>query len=731
MKFPHYHQLEARDCGPTCLKIIARYYGKSYSLAELKEFCEITRQGVSLQDIINGASMIGFETMSLKLSIDKIMDIPLPAILYWRQDHYVVLYDIKKNKKGLTYYLSDPSFGKVALKDDLFTSQWLHNDNNGIALLLEPNELFIKKLPLPQNKWTHIKKAGNYFINILKLNKYRSSIALILILIGLVGTWLFPSIFKKMIDEGVLAGNADIVLTLLITQFVIFISQIISDSVSAILLMQINFKVSVQFLVSYLYKLIKLPLKIFDNRLNSDLMMRMDDSDRIQNFLTFHSLELLLSTISLTVFSVMLFFYNQYALYIFLVMSILSAGWTVLFLNKRKLLDYSRFTVASETKNSIYELINEMPEIKINNAHKTKISQWEILQIKLNKINLKALFLNYYQIIGSNFFNKIKDIFITALCAYWVIDHKMTIGTMMTIGFILGQLNGPIVSLINIMRGLQDAKLSFNRLDEIQQMDEEDSDKTVQLHTSPSKTIILNHVTFKYEGNFSPCVLNDVSAQIPIGKITAIVGSSGSGKTTLLKLLLAIYSPNKGEILLDGQDMKKIVPDSWRRKCGVVLQDGYIYSGTYAENIAIAEEVPDLSRVKYASDLACISDFIESLPMGYNSKIGKVGAGLSGGQKQRILIARAIYRNPDFIFLDEATSSLDANNEKKILANLTEFFKGKTVVIIAHRLSTVKNADQIIVLEKGVIVEQDNHEGLIKTRGRYFELIKNQLELGA
>jgi ATP-binding cassette subfamily B protein len=372
-----------------------------------------------------------------------------------------------------------------------------------------------------------------------------------------------------------------------------------------------------------------------------------------------------------------------------------------------------------------------MPEIKINNAHGNKIDQWQRLQMKLNGIKIKALFLNYYQLIGSNFFSRVKDIVITGICAYAVIKGNLSLGVMMTIGFILGQLNGPIDNIIAIIRGLQDAKLSYNRLEDIQRLKDEAEGKTISLEKNPASCIDLMNVSFKYEGSHSPMVLKNVDVSIPVGKITAIVGSSGSGKTTLLKLLLAIYEPVDGHILLDNTNLSHINPDTWRNRCGVVLQDGFIYSNTYAENIALADKTPNMEKVKYAAELACISEFIESLPLGYHTRIGKAGVNLSGGQKQRILIARAIYRNPDFIFFDEATSNLDANNEMRILRNLQQFFEGKTVVIIAHRLSTVKNADQIIVLEKGQIVERNNHDGLIKARGRYFDLVKNQLELGS
>jgi len=730
MGFPHFHQLEAKDCGPTCLRIIAKAYGKKYSLAELKDACMVTKQGVSLQDLINGAEKLGMDSLSVKVPLQNVAELPLPAILYWRQEHYVVLYKVADSSKGRQYYISDPAFGKIKLNEPTFTSAWVGNDGMGIALLAEPNDAFHEKQPRPVSYKRDIANAKEYISNIVKKNLGKTVLATVLVLIAMAATWMFPSIFRRMIDEGVLTKNLNVVYALLLMQVVVFLSQVIADSLSSILLMQINFKISVQFLIGYLYKLIRLPLRMFDNKVNSDLLMRMDDSDRIQSFLTHHVLEFLLAFINLTIFSIMLLSYSAVSFGIFAIFSLTSIVWTVLFLNRRKRLDYARFAVSSETRNNIYELITEMPEIKINNAHGNKIGQWQKLQMKLNSIKIKALFLNYYQLIGSNFFNRMKVIVITGICAYTVINGNMTLGVMMTVGFILGQLNGPIDNIIAIIRGLQDAKLSYNRLEDIQRLKDEVEGKSITLKEAPSSSIDLENVSFKYDGSHCPMVLKGVDVSIPVGKITAIVGSSGSGKTTLLKLLLGIYEPVDGRIMLDDTDLSNVVPDTWRNRCGVVLQDGFIYSNTYAENIALADEKPDMERVKYAAELACISEFIESLPLGYHTRIGKAGINLSGGQKQRILIARAIYRDPEFIFFDEATSSLDANNEMKILRNLQQFFVGRTVVIIAHRLSTVRNADQIIVLEKGQIVERNNHEGLIKARGRYFDLVRNQLELG-
>lgn len=730
MIFPHFYQLESKDCGPTCLKIIARFYGKDFHINELKEYCSITRAGVSLQDLINGAEALGFGSLPAKLSIENIGRVPLPAILLWRQEHFVVLYKITQKKNRRQYHISDPAYGRIVLKEEDFVTQWINNEGMGVALMLEPTEKFYAIRAGKYNKYDSLAKLGKVLLSIVRSNKARSLLSLFLVAAATVFTWVFPFIFRRMIDEGVMGKNLHLVVMLLAAQFAIFSGQILADSISAILLMKINFEGAMKYLNSYLFKLIRLPLKIFDTKLNFDLILRMEDSDRIQSFLTHYTLEFILSLLNLCVFTIMLYFYSPPSFGIFLFITFFSIGWTLLFLDKRKILDYSRFSVSSRTRNNIYELISEMPEIKINNAHAAKIKKWEGLQNKLNKITLKALYLNYYQLLGANFLNRARDILITGLCSFLVIKGRLTIGSMMTIAFILGQLTRPIDSIIAIIKGLQDAKLSFDRLDEIQCLSEENEGKQISLSTPPQIQISFDNVWFKYEGSFSPFVLRNINLCIPAGKITAIVGASGSGKTTLLKLLLAIYDPSEGNILLDNCPLREVIPDTWRKKCGVVLQNGYIYSGTYAENIALAEENPDLEKVKKAAQIACIHDFIENLPLGYATQIGKTGIDLSGGQRQRILIARAVYRDPEFIFLDEATSSLDSQNEKAIMNNLSEFFEGRTVVVIAHRLSTVKNADQIVVMENGEIVEVGCHRNLSVTKGAYFNLVKNQLELG-
>jgi ATP-binding cassette subfamily B protein len=474
----------------------------------------------------------------------------------------------------------------------------------------------------------------------------------------------------------------------------------------------------------------KLPVSYFDTRLNTDTLQRLSDQSNIQNFITWKGLELLLSVLNILVFSMLLFWSNKIIFLAYIVLSFMSIAWIGFFLKLRKTIEYAMFLRQSENNNSLYEFIMHMPEIKINNAQHTIIKRIISIQHKLNKIELRSLFLNMYQLVGTGFLAKLKEIIAIAICAYLIIKEDMTLGTLLSISYILGQLSGPIQNFINYIHDAQDAGIAMNRLNDIYSEKDEKDKQQIQV-LEKIEYLSIKNVEFKYPGSFNPFVLNDVSFAVPINKITAIVGQSGSGKTTLLKLLLSYYPVSKGEIIINRTSLSAIDAESWRSKCGIVLQDGHIFSGTILENIAFSDLSPDLEKVNYASGIACISTFIDALPMGYNTKVGNIGMQLSGGQKQRLLIARAIYKNPDFIFFDEATSSLDANNEKAIMNNLDEFFQGRTVLVIAHRLSTVKNADQIVVLEKGRVVELGNHEELIRARGFYFSLIKNQLELGS
>jgi ATP-binding cassette subfamily B protein len=720
------------DCGAACLRMVAFHYGKDYCLKDLKQICNITRIGVTLSDLSEGAKKIGFDSSAAKANIQQLLTIPLPAIIVWRQEHYVVLYKISKDNKGnLVFFIADPAYGKIQINKPEFEKCWINNAEKGVIVLFSPSG----KLPVvePDLKFKNGRDERRAILNLARKtvnnNRHQFIQAFFIFFLALVSNWMLPVLFQKMIDQGVLLKDIGAVGILLAVQFMFFSGNVISDYFSSKLLLNISFNVGIKLLSDFLYKLIKLPISFFDARINTDLLQRIEDQDRIQNFITYKLIHFTFSIFNLLAFSVIILFYSPSSFFIFLIASICSVFWTFVFLERRKVLDYSRFAIQTENSNNLYEMVAGMPEIKINNAHYLRVNKWQRTQERLNKVVLKALHLNYLQIFGVNIFNKIKDIAITGLCAYFVISGEMTLGVMMSISYILGQLNGPLDQLVDFVRNAQDASLAFNRIYEINQKPEENL-----TYHNPVPDIIRNGIridklSFKYHGSFNSFILNDINLLIPKNKVTAIVGTSGSGKTTLMKLLLGFYHPQVGAIYIDGAEISSINLDQWRSKCGVVMQDGFIFSGTVAENIALAEEKYDPERLKFAIETACL-DFVYELPMGVHTNIGKIGIELSGGQKQRILIARAVYKNPDFIFFDEATSALDANNESKIMKNLNNFIFGKTVVIIAHRLSTVKNADQIIALEGGKVVEYGTHEKLIENKSYYFKLVKNQLELG-
>lgn len=728
MKFPIYYQLESIDCGPACIQMIAAYYKKKYALNQLKEYCHVTRLGVSLQDIVSGCEKIGLHAVPVQITVDEIQRMPLPSILYWRQEHFVVLYKIKKKKDSLLYFIADPAYGHVVLSESEFLRPWIGENQTGIAIPIEPSpEFYSIDSDKPEGS---ISKISRLIQSIYDENKIKFLFVSILSFIGMATNWAIPVLFQQMIDLGIGGKDLNLLILILVAQLAFFIGNTLSSTFVNVILTNLGFKTSVHLLSSYIVKLIRLPIAFFDTKLNTDLIQRMDDQQRLQDFLINHLFNFFFSILNLLVFSFILLYYNLQVFLIFVFFALASILWTKFFLTKRKILDYSRFSILSESKNNIYELITGMSEVKINSAQNTKVSAWRKIQLKINEIGLKSLYLSYYMSTGSSFLSRLKDVLIIGFCASLVIKNEMTLGVLLGINYVLGQLTTPLNQLIEFIRNAQDAKLSYERLNEIQEKEEEDG-SLIKLSSSRIQDAFrFSDASFKYEASFSPYVLNNVNIEIHRGKVTAIVGASGSGKTTLLKLLLAFYYPQKGKIYLNNIEMSALNADEWRKKCGVVMQDGYIFSGTIAENIAIADEQPNMENLQKAAQIACIDEFINRLPMKYNTKIGKSGIDLSGGQKQRILIARAVYRNPEFIFFDEATSSLDANNEMEIMQNLKDFYKGKTVVIIAHRLSTVKDADNIIVLDKGCVAEQGTHAELAALKGKYYHLVKNQLELG-
>lgn len=715
------------DCGPTCLRMVSKYYGKSITLQQLRSLSKTTREGSSLLGISDAAEKIGFRTLGIKVSYEKLVeDAPLPCIAHWNQNHFVVIYKIKKD----TVYVADPGHGLLKYKKDEFLKSWQSDHHEGILLLLEPTPEFSEEDTFSKDEKS---KRGFSFL-FRYLFKYKKLLTQLIIglIAGSLLQLLFPFLTQSIVDIGVQHSDMHFIYLVLIAQLMLFMGRTTIEIIRSWILMHISSRINISLVSDFFVKLMKLPISFFDVKMTGDIMQRINDHHRIESFLTSATLNVLFSFVNLIVFSIVLAVYSMTIFFVFLAGSLLYFLWITFFLKQRADLDYKRFSQNSQNQSKVMELITGMQEIKLHNAERQKRWQWENIQVRLFKINIKGLSLEQTQNAGSGLINELKNILITFLSAKLVIDNTITLGTMLSISYIIGQLNSPIIQLVSFTQNLQDARLSLERLSEIHnKTDEEPADKQDSVvEIEKEAPIQLNKVSFQYTGVYGDMVLQDLDLLIPANKITAIVGSSGSGKTTLMKLLLKFYEPVSGEIRVARQNLNSISAKAWRSVCGVVMQEGYIFSDTIANNIAIGVEEIDKKRLQQACGIANIKDHIESLPLGYNTKIGMDGIGLSTGQKQRILIARAVYKNPDYLFFDEATSALDATNEKIIMNNLDQFFKGKTVVVIAHRLSTVKNADQIIVLEKGKIVEYGNHTQLIAQKGSYFELVKNQLELG-
>jgi ATP-binding cassette, subfamily B, bacterial len=726
-----YHQLESTDCGAACLAMILSYHGKQAALSQIKKLFEFTRIGVSVQDIVEVSSKVGLQATPLKLTVSQLEEIPLPCILFWKQDHFIVLEKIQQKKQDQLYHILDPSYGRIVLDSDTFLKEWRGNNEKGVAVILETKEAFEAV-----NFTKEVKKSlfsSPFFtiaIAFLIKNKIQYIGAILLLLVSLITNFFIPFTFQKIIDTGITPKVITVVYYFLMAQLLLFVSSFISDFSSNLILTKINFLLSINLKQDLFKKLMKLPIQFFDTRLNTETLQRLQDQSKIQNFITWKGIDFTLNVLNILVFSGILCYFNPLIFGIYIVLSSISIVWVLFFLKKRAMLEYAMFLGQSENNNGLYEFIMNMPEIKINDAQNKIITKILTTQKKLNTLELRSLFLNMYQNVGVDFLSKFKEIIAIAICAFLIIDGQMTLGTLLSITYVIGQLTNPIQSLVSFIRDTQDANIANKRIGEIYNNQDEDNTSKQEIEDLDFKKLQLDGVSFKYPGNFNEFVLHDVSFEIPNNTVTAIVGASGSGKTTLLKLLLSYYPASSGQILLDDFNINDVYSNQWRKKCGIVLQDGNIFSGTIAENIALADETIVEEKLLHATRIACILDFIETLPMGFNTKIGNSGIELSGGQKQRILIARAVYKNPQYIFFDEATSALDSENEKIIHENLQTFFKGKTVLIIAHRLSTVKNADQIIVLKNGKIVEQGNHASLVNSKKEYYNLVKNQLELG-
>ncbi|MDR3218668.1 MAG: peptidase domain-containing ABC transporter [Dysgonamonadaceae bacterium] len=732
--FPHYTQLDAMDCGPTCLRMVAKYYGRSYTLQTLREKSFITREGVSMLGISDAAENIGFHTVGVRITFEQLVkDVNFPCILHWNQNHFVVCYRISHSRgSGESLHIADPAGEKYTMSKSEFLKCWVstksQGEDKGTVLLLEPTPEFYTG---EDDKEKQEKNLG-YFVRYLFPYKSQLFQLIVGMLIGSVLSMILPFLTQAVVDQGIGNNNLNFITLILIAQLVLSVTSMAVGFIQNWITLHVNTRISISLISDFLTKLMKLPLRFFDAKNIGDIMQRIGDHSRIQNFMTGTTLSTLFSFFNFFVFAGILAYYNLQILLVFLVGNALYVAWIIFFMRYRRKLDYKRFTQSSANQSNLVQLVTGMQEIKLNNCEKQQRWKWERIQVKLFKISIQGMALGQYQQIGSVFFSQTTGLFISFLSAKAVVEGNITLGMMMSITYIIGQLSGPIGQVIGFAQSLQDAKISLERLNEIHNREDEEQTLENKLNALPEhKSIAMQNICFSYDGADRDYVLEDLSLSIPQNKVTAIVGASGSGKTTIIKLLLGFYQPLKGEIKIGDTNLEEINPHLWRQKTGAVMQDGFVFSDTIAANIAVGEEDIDKNQLLHAVETANIKEFVESLPLKYNTKIGMEGKGVSQGQRQRLLIARAVYKNPEYLFFDEATNALDANNERIIMDKLTEFYRGKTVVIVAHRLSTVQQADNIIVLEKGKIVEEGTHNELTKRKGAYYTLVKNQLELGS
>lgn len=726
-QFPFYKQFDRNDCGAACLRMISRHYGRHFSAEFLRERTHMDRQGVTLIGIADTAEKIGFRTLGIKVGFAQLQDnIPLPCIAHWKQDHFLVVYKIHKKQ----VYVADPAVGKTVYKQEDFIDNWLsdvaNSEPQGIVLVLEPTPEFYqgesesKKPSGIRFLWRYIMQYRRLFLQLFAGLVVGSIIQLIL-----------PFLMQALVDKGVQLNDLPFVYLVLLAQAILFLSQVSVEFIRGWILLHIGSRVNINLISDFLIKLTRLPMSFFDARMTGDLLQRIYDNERVERFLTAASLSTLFSLVNLIIFGGVLFFYQPLIFLIFFSAAVLYFGWIALFLRRRRVLDFRRFEQMAENQNTLIQMVNGMQDIKLYNAERQKRWGWERIQAKLFRINVQYLSTDQLQRAGAAFINEGKNIVISVVAAQAVINSDMTLGMMLAVQYIIGHMNAPLEALVQFLLSAQEAKISLERMQEIHQRPDEESNEHPRIKEMPSKgDLSLSQVSFRYGGPRDPWVLQHLNLRIPKGKTLAIVGSSGSGKTTLLKLLLGFYPPQEGSIRVGDLNLAHLDQESWRKQCGVVMQDGFIFSDTIARNIALGEEYIDTTRLLDAARAANIQEFIETLPLAFNTKIGEEGIGLSQGQRQRLLIARAIYKEPNYFFFDEATNALDAHNERQILQNLEGVFRDKTVVVVAHRLSTVKKADHIVVLEKGEIIEEGTHEQLTTLRGAYYNLVREQLELG-
>ncbi len=724
-RYPFIRQLDAMQCGVACLAMVCARYGRRVSSESIDSLCRSTVEGVSLLGMSNAAERLGFHTLNARLSFGQLREAPLPAIAHWRQNHFVVVYAIDRRGRRVT--VGDPAKGIVTMSAGEFMNGWCSTssggEERGVALLLEPTPAFSSA----SANAVPPKRSLRFLLGYLNRYKgYMAQIAMGLAL-GCVLQLILPFLTQYIVDLGIRHADIRLIWLILLGEMMIVAGRTVTDFIRSWLLIHISMRVNISLVSDFFIKLLSLPMGFFETKQMGDLLQRMNDHSRVQSFLTGQTLNVAFTVLSFLVFGSVLLIYDAAIFGVFMAGSAVYGLWTAMFLKRRKVLDYEYFEQQARNSNLTYRFITSMQEIKLQDCERRRRWEWEDVQADQFAVELKSLRMSQTQQAGSIFINETKNILVTVLAATAVIDGGMTLGAMLAVQYIIGQLNSPVVQLMDFIYSLQDVKISLERINQIHDAAPEREGK---IPTSFAGGIMLRDVSFRYNPHSPSKTIDSVSIDIPQGKVTAIVGASGSGKTTLLKLILGYYDTESGTIEAGGMNLARLNLRWWRKQCGVVMQDGVIFSESIARNIAVDDGEIDLPRLENAARLACIYDFVMSRPLRFNTAIGPDGSGLSQGQKQRILIARAIYRNPPFILLDEATNSLDANTERVIVENLAEFYRGRTVIVVAHRLSTVSAADNIVVLDHGKVIESGTHRQLTEARGAYYRLVKNQLELG-
>ena len=720
-------QLDSMQCGVAALTMVCRHFGADYTLDFIGQYCHATTEGVSMLGISQAANTLGLDTMAAKVTISQLSEAPLPCILHWNQNHFVVLHRISRN--GRRFHIADPGKGLRRLDREEFSDQWLSTvsggERKGVALFLEPNERFGSIMEEKPER-----RSFRFMMGYLRQYKRYFFQIFCGLLLGCLLQLIMPFLTQSIVDIGIRHKDIGFIWLVLLGELMIVVGRTATDFIRRWLLLHISMRINISLVSDFFIKLLKLPMSFFDTKLMGDLLQRIGDHSRVQNFLTGQTLNIIFSFLSFIIFGIVLLVYNRLIFLVFTICSVGYGGWIAMFLSRRKVLDYELFEQQAKNQNRTYQFITSMQEIKLQDCERRRRWEWEDTQADLFAVQMKSLKLQQTQEAGSIFINEVKNILITVLAATAVINGEMTLGEMLAVQYIIGQLNSPVSQFMQFIYSLQDVRISLERINEIHEGRNEETQENQATGFAAEKSIAMDNIDFKYDPHALKKTLGGISFDIPEGKVTAIVGASGSGKTTLIKLMLGYYPVMSGSISIAGRNINEYNLKWWRRHCGVVMQDGVIFSESIARNIAVDDNEIDPERLREAARIACIDDYVMSLPLKYDTKIGRDGVGLSQGQKQRILIARAVYRNPDFIFLDEATNALDARNERAIVENLDVFYRGRTVVVVAHRLSTVRNADRIIVLDGGRVVETGNHDSLIERKGAYYNLVKNQLELG-